>query len=229
MPDVNGGRAISLQCLNQVHGPQDATYLAEDLPGYIAQTLRVQPPGRAWGLAGYSEGGFCAANLGLRYGTRFGYSGVLSGYFQPLDNQVGHPARLVNPFGGSARLKRENTPTDLVTSLRAGTPVPQFWLGVGSGDRSDLRNAEVFEQLLQVRQPGVTLKVVRGGGHTMYTWRGLMPSLLEWMTPRLAEEAALQQAREAHADHRAAGVQRTKVAARHRRAATAVRSPDAGS
>jgi enterochelin esterase-like enzyme len=217
MPDVNGGRAISLQCLNQVHGPQDATYLAEDLPGHIAQTLRVQPPGRAWGIAGYSEGGFCAANLGLRYGTRFGYSGVLSGYFQPLDNQAGHPARLVNPFGGSARLKRENTPTDLVTSLPAGTPVPQFWLGVGSGDRSDLRNAEVFEQLLRVRQPGVTLKVVRGGGHTMSTWRGLMPSLLEWMTPRLAEEAALQQARqarEARADHPAA---------------TAVRSPDAGS
>jgi hypothetical protein len=44
-----------------------------------------------------------------------------------------------------------------------------------------------------------------------------MPSLLEWMTPRLAEEAALQQARqarEARADHPAA---------------TAVRSPDAGS
>ena len=232
MPDVNGGRAISLQCLNQVHGPQDATYLAEDLPGYIAHTLRVQPPGRAWGIAGYSEGGFCAANLGLRYGTRFGYSGVLSGYFQPLDNQVGHPARLVNPFGGSARLRRENTPTDLVASLRAGTPIPQFWLGVGSGDRSDLRNAEVFEQLLEVRQPGVTLKVVRGGGHTMYTWRGLMPSLLDWMTPRLAEEAALhqaRQAREARADHGAAGAQRTKVAARHRRPAIAVRSPDAGS
>ncbi len=26
MPDANGGRAISLQCLNQAHGPQDATY-----------------------------------------------------------------------------------------------------------------------------------------------------------------------------------------------------------
>ena len=46
MPDANGGRAISLQCLNQFHGPQDATYLAEDLPAYIAQELRVQAPAR---------------------------------------------------------------------------------------------------------------------------------------------------------------------------------------
>ena len=225
MPDANGGRAISLQCLNQVHGPQDATYLAKDLPDDISQMLRVQPPGRAWGIAGYSEGGFCAANLGLRYGTRFGYAGVLSGYFQPSDNQVGHPARLVNPFGTSARLKRENTPADLVTSLRAGTPIPQFWLGVGSGDRSDLKNAEVFEQLLQVRQPGVTLKTVRGGGHTMFTWRALMPSLLEWMTPPLAQEAAAQQAREVRAARRAAQAKQVRTAARHRLTPSAAPSP----
>ena len=185
----------------------------------------MQPPGRAWGIAGYSEGGFCAANLGLCYGTRFGYAGVLSGYFQPSDNQLGHPARLVNPFGTSARLKRENTPADLVTSLRAGTPIPQFWLGVGSDDRSDLKNAEVFEQLLQLRQPGVTLKLVPGGGHTMFTWRALMPSLLEWMTPPLAQEAAAQQAREVRAAQRTARAKQARTAARHRLTPSAVPSP----
>ena len=47
MPDANGGRAISLQCLNQFHGPQDATYLAEDLPAYIAQgAARAGRPAR---------------------------------------------------------------------------------------------------------------------------------------------------------------------------------------
>ncbi len=202
MPDANGGRGMSLQCLNQVHGPADATYLAEDLPEYIARTLRVQPPGTDWGIAGYSEGGFCAANLGLRYGDRFGFSGVLSGYFQPSDNQLAHPSRLVNPFGGNAALKRDNTPDDLVSSLRAGTPIPQFWLGVGSGDRADLRNAEVFAQLLQIRQPGVTLKVVSGGGHTMFTWRALMPPLLEWMTPRLAAIAQARLARQENPVHK---------------------------
>jgi enterochelin esterase-like enzyme len=204
MPDANGGRAISLQCLNQFNGPQDATYLAQDLPEYISQRLRVEPPGPAWGIAGYSEGGFCAANLGLKYGNRFGFAGVLSGYFVPSDNQLGNPPRMVNPFGKSAKARRENTPEDLVLSLPPGTKIPQFWLGVGSGDHSDFKNAQVFEQLLQTRQPGVVLKVVAGGGHTMFTWRALMPPLLEWMTPQLADEVAAIQARQAHAAKRAA-------------------------
>jgi enterochelin esterase-like enzyme len=199
MPDANGGRAISLQCLNQFHGPQDATYLAEDLPEYLSQKLRVQPPGQAWGIAGYSEGGFCAANLGLKYGNRFGFSGVLSGYFQPSANQVGNPPRQVNPFGGNEKLKRENTPDDLLLSLPPGTKIPQFWLGVGSGDHADYKNAQIFEQLLQTRQPGVVLKVVPGGGHTMFTWRALMPPLLEWMTPQLAGVISTEQAKAAKA------------------------------
>ena len=56
MPDANGGVTISLQCLNQVGGPQDLTYLAVDLPGEIARQLRVAPPGRAWGVAGLLRG-----------------------------------------------------------------------------------------------------------------------------------------------------------------------------
>jgi enterochelin esterase-like enzyme len=206
MPDANGGRAISLQCLNQFHGPQDATYLAQDLPEYISQRVRVEPPGPAWGIAGYSEGGFCAANLGLKYGNRFGFAGVLSGYFAPSDNQLGNPPRLVNPFGKSTKARRANTPDDLVLSLPPGTKIPQFWLGVGSGDHSDFKNAQVFGQLLQTRQPGVVLKVVPGGGHTMFTWRALMPPLLEWMTPQLADEVAAIQARQAHAAKRAAAL-----------------------
>ena len=52
MPNASGGRGESLQCLNQARGPQDATYLAVDLPRYIARTLRVAAPGRGWGIAG---------------------------------------------------------------------------------------------------------------------------------------------------------------------------------
>ena len=98
MPDTNGSRGVNMQCLNIPHGPQDSTFLAADVPAYVYRTLRVQPPGPAWGLAGYSEGGYCAANLALHYPGTYGYSGVLSGYFSPLNNRLGYPPRSVRPF-----------------------------------------------------------------------------------------------------------------------------------
>jgi enterochelin esterase-like enzyme len=187
MPDASGGRGISLQCLNQVRGPQDATYLARDLPGYISRTLRVAPPGGGWGIAGYSEGGFCAANLGLQYRHSFGFSGVLSGYFKPSPNQLGHGK--VSPFGANLRLQLANTPDYEVTSLAAGTVLPRFWLGVGTADRSGLQDTQIFYQLLRHLQPGAPLNLV-SGAHTASTWRELLPPMLEWMTRGLASQSA---------------------------------------
>jgi enterochelin esterase-like enzyme len=186
MPDPNGGRRVSLQCLNVVHGPQDATFLALDLPRYLSHALRLQPPGKAWGIAGYSEGGYCAANLALIYRLRYGYSGVLSGYFVPLKDQL---PRLVSPFGKNMALRRQNTPFDRLITLPVSAKVPLFWLGVGSKDPSAVAAGSRFQQLLLARQPGVQLHMEPGGGHTMTTWRALMPPLLEWMTPGLTEEA----------------------------------------
>jgi enterochelin esterase-like enzyme len=194
MPDANGGARISLQCLNQVGGPQDLTYLAVDLPADIARILRVQRPGRAWGVAGYSEGGFCAANMALRYPHRYGFAGVLSGYFRPFDNQLTEPSRLVSPFGGNRRLQEENTPLDEIAKLPAGTVIPRFWLGAGADDRQDVVNAEVFRQKLRLRRADGPLTLTTGGGHTMTTWRAEVPSMLTWMTPGLARAAQKQTA-----------------------------------
>jgi len=187
MPDASGRRGVLLQCLDQVRGPQDATYLARDLPGYISRTLRVAPPGPGWGIAGYSEGGFCAANLGLQYRHRFGLSGVLSGYFAPMRNQLGHGK--VDPFGADLRLRLANTPDYQVASLAPGTVIPRFWLGVGAADGGGLRDTETFYRLLQPLQPGVTLRLVPGG-HAAATWRALLPPMLEWMTRGLTGQPA---------------------------------------
>ncbi len=189
MPDANGGARISLQCLNQVGGPQDLTYLAVDLPAQIARLLRVQPPGPAWGVAGYSEGGFCAANMALRYPRRYGFAGVLSGYFEPFDNQLGDPSRLISPFGGNRGLQQENTPLDEIQTLPAEAAIPAFWLAAGTANGQDVANAEVFRQELRLRQADVPLTLTAGGGHSMTTWRAEVPSMLTWMTPRLARAA----------------------------------------
>jgi enterochelin esterase-like enzyme len=189
MPDPNGGPHISLQCLNIARGPQDATYLARDLPNYLSQTMRLQPSGRAWGIAGYSEGGYCAANLALRYPGRYGYAGVLSGYFTPGNVRLGHPAGMVDPFRGNSALRRENTPLDRLSALPLAVRIPKFWLGAGSYDHRDVDAAQAFQRQVLTRQPNVVLDVEQGGSHTMTTRRALVPPLLEWMTPKLAQAA----------------------------------------
>jgi pimeloyl-ACP methyl ester carboxylesterase len=186
----HGAQRISLQCLNQAGGPQDLTYLAQELPLAIAHRFRVEPPGPAWAVAGYSEGGFCAANMALRFPARYGFAGVLSGYFKPARNQLEFPLRQVSPFGGNRQLAAANTPLDEIRTLRLGTPIPQFWLGAGTANKDDVAAAEVFWQELSLRQAGVPLILTRGGGHDMTTWRAEVPAMLAWMTPRLAQAAA---------------------------------------
>ena len=58
-----------------------------------------------------------------------------------------------------------------------------------------MRNAENFGQLLQLRQPAVTISLVPGDGHTMRTWRQLLPPMLGWMTNGLAQEPSRPDAR----------------------------------
>jgi enterochelin esterase-like enzyme len=189
MPDANGGQQVSLQCLNQVGGPQDLTYLAVDLPAQIARTLRVLPPGSGWGLAGYSEGGFCAANMALHYSHRYWFAGVLSGYFTPDDNQLAGSGRPVSPFGGNLRLRDQNTPLEELQNLPVAAAIPSFWLGAGAADRQDVVATEVFWQELRQRQDNAPLTLTPGSGHTMTTWRAQIPPMLTWMTQGLARAA----------------------------------------
>jgi enterochelin esterase-like enzyme len=191
MPDANGGRAFSLQCLNQAGGPQDLTYLAVDLPADIARTVRVLPPGPAWGVAGYSEGGFCAANMALRYPRDYGFAGVLSGYFTPADNRLGGFSGPVSPFAGDGRLREQNTPSEEIRLLPATVSIPRFWLGVGAGSRQDVADTERFWHQLRQRRQDAPLTLSRGG-HTMRTWRAQVPPMLAWMTTGLARQAVSQ-------------------------------------
>jgi len=190
MPDANGGRGISLQCLDQAGGPRDLTYLAVDLPNQVARALRVRQPGTGWGVAGYSEGGFCAANMALRYPHRYGFAGALSGYFAPADNQLAG-GRLVSPFGGNGRLREQNTPLDEIRALPAVAVIPRFWLAAGAADGQGVADAEVFRQHLRLRQQDVPLTLTPGCGHSFTAWRAEIPLMLTWMTRGLARGTAV--------------------------------------
>ena len=216
MPDANGAENVSLQCLNQVGGPLDLTYLAQDLPDAIARRLRVTPPGPSWAVAGYSEGGYCAANMALRFPARYGFAGVMSGYFSPLTNTLQHPYRVVSPFGGNRTVKAENTPLRELQVLPPTARIPYFWLGAGTSNKGDVAAAETFWQELMLRQTDVPLDLTHGEGHNMGTWTREVPSMLAWMTPRMVEAAKKEAA-----GHQPGARHRGKAARRRHRTAPA--------
>lgn len=200
MPDTDGGEKYSLQCLNAIGGVPDATYVAVDVPNFVSANYRVQPPGKAWGIAGLSEGGFCAANLALQYPTRFGDVGVMSGYFAPLDDQVpaggvpgASPVYQV-PFAGHPALQKKNTPDIYITQLPVGTLLPQFFLAAGQQDAQDVQAAESFRQELQLYQANVPLVLVPNASHNATAWRGAERPMFAWMTPQLTHQAQLADA-----------------------------------
>jgi enterochelin esterase-like enzyme len=203
MPDTDGGMQYGLQCLNNPGGIQDMTFVAQDVPDYIARIARVQPPGRAWGLAGYSEGGYCTANIALQYPQGWGAAGVMSGYFYPIvssvpaGNKPGGRSIQEDVFRGYPALLARNTPREYITQVPIDDELPAFWLAAGGTDREDVTAAENFRQLLETRVASVPFMIVPGGGHQGSVWRTALGPMLSWMTPQLAEQAAQAEAKAA--------------------------------
>jgi S-formylglutathione hydrolase FrmB len=183
-----------MQCLNYAGGEQDMTFVGQEVPDWVSDNLRVQPPGPAWGIAGYSEGGYCAANIGLQEPARYGYVGSISGYFAPVTSQIplgGKPTDVrVDPRDPAELLL--NTPQEYVSRIPAGVQVPKFWLGAGALDTGDVQAAESFRQLLLRREDRVPLMIVPGGGHEAMVWRAALSPMLAWMTRGTSGEAGGQ-------------------------------------
>jgi enterochelin esterase-like enzyme len=195
MPDTDGGVEYSLQCLNEPDGIQDMTFVSQDVPAYIAGLVRVQPPGRAWGLAGYSEGGYCAANIALQDPEGYGAAGIMSGYFAPTPSRVpagykpGGKPQVDYVFVGHPALLDVNSPQVYITMAPLSDQLPSFWLAAGAQDASDISAAAGFRQVLQTRQAVVPLIIVPGG-HQGNVWREALGPMFTWMTPQLAAQAA---------------------------------------
>lgn len=161
------------QCLDAVRGgPRDETYLVRDVPAALGAAVRVLPPGRAWAVAGLSEGGYCALDLALRHPDRFAGAAALDGYGAP-DVSRGVGSRL---FAGDAALQRAATPQLTIAGRRHQPPL---WLMAGDRDAYDLGQAQALAALAAGRAP-VRLVVVHGGRHTTPSWRTALPDLLSW-------------------------------------------------
>jgi enterochelin esterase-like enzyme len=165
---------LDTECTNLVGGPQVETFLTQDLPADAVQRFRVRGDRNAWGVIGYSAGGFCALNLTLRHPERFAAGASLSGW---ADSGI--------TIGDGS----EHTHNNPVWRLK-NLPQPPVALLLATA-RDDAHVMRDIDRVLAVAKAPVSVDtaLVKSGGHTRPVWRALSPASFGWLSARLARPA----------------------------------------
>jgi poly(3-hydroxybutyrate) depolymerase len=177
MPSINAPGHFE-DCVN---GPslKDETYLTKDVRTDMLARFRVSNDPYEWGAAGYSSGGYCAANLALRHPSSFGAAAVLNGYFLAADG----PA--AGALDHSKSLEAANSPLYLAQKLQPGDgPVPAFWVAAGTGDRSDYPAATAFAAAMNRIEQVPFIKY--DAADSPRAWSAALPGALAWLWQQLA-------------------------------------------
>jgi poly(3-hydroxybutyrate) depolymerase len=178
MPEINGPGHDYQECLNGP-GVRDETYLTQDVRADVLARYRVSHDSYEWGLAGYSSGGYCAANLALRHPGSYGAAAVLNGYFLAADG----PAAAT--LGHRQSLEAANSPLYLAERLQPGSgPVPALWVAAGTGDKGDYRAATAFAAAMDRIEQVPFLKF--STGDKAIGWYAALPGALTWLWQQLA-------------------------------------------
>jgi enterochelin esterase-like enzyme len=162
---------LDTECTDLRGGPHAETFLTVDVPAFVRAHYRVRPDRAAWGLTGYSAGGYCAVNLLLRHPDEYAAAAALSGYAEP-GIRVGD---------GSER----TTNNDAWRLRHLPPPAVALWLGFAGDDHTASRDSRRVAAL--ARPPlAVTVAVVARGGHSSAVWQQLEPPAFDWLSAHLA-------------------------------------------
>ena len=165
---------VDTECTDLTGGPKAETFLTVDVPAAVRAGFRVRPDGPAWGLAGYSAGGFCAADLLLRHPRQYAAAASLSGYASP-GIKVGDGSELTT-HNVAWRLRHLPQP-------RAG-----LYLAYAADDPPSRRDGLTMARL--ARPPlSVTTAVVAHGGHSDAVWQAMEAPAFDWLSSWLARPA----------------------------------------
>lgn len=146
------------------------TFVARDLVNAIDARYRTIPSARGRGIAGLSEGGYGALNIGLHHPAEFGLMESWSGYMR-----ADHKTAI---FGNSASLLAYNSPAQWVASVAPQVRAngSYIWFYSGATDPLSAQNRAFAAQLTAL---GVAHKYfVVPGRHNWSLWRRLMPQAL---------------------------------------------------
>jgi enterochelin esterase-like enzyme len=174
-------RLFSIRGTGYVDGPLGnwATYTTQDVVKEIDCNYRTvqYKDGRA--IAGSSEGGYGAMNLGLKNPSEFGVIGSFSGYFTIGEDDL---ARI---FDGDRSLADANSPMLYLPQLEGELPVIYFY--VGRDDTHYLEENQKFAEELKARGASFEFETF-SGTHNWDLWAAHLPDFLIFAGERLTDE-----------------------------------------
>jgi hypothetical protein len=168
IPAINVVPGLDTECLN-IPGTSDVeTWLTSDMKTFAQRFIGVDE--RKWSAFGYSTGGWCSAEVGIRHQDQYGSIVSLAGYFAPAFSAgVTSSERAV--------LKNEY---DLVATLHAQPNTLQM-MAIYSR-QNDFETKSLFNFKNKVSDV-LALKTVEipEGGHNIKTWQPYVYTGFEWL------------------------------------------------
>jgi enterochelin esterase-like enzyme len=154
-----------------------ATYTTEDLINEIDSNYRTVQSREGRAIAGNSEGGYGATNLGLKNPSEYGVIGSFSGYFT-----IKSKKDLSRIFGGDKNLAEANSPLHYLSQLEGD--LPAIYLLIGQEDKHNLQENHKFAQALKERGATVDFESFPGS-HNWDLWGEHVPDFLVFASEHL--------------------------------------------
>ncbi|AUI64927.1 esterase family protein [Amycolatopsis sp. BJA-103] len=185
IPDPTGKPKVGhdTECIDQVNGTANDTYLSADIRDWAIEKLGANPQRKAWTMAGWSSGGYCAMNLVTRHPQWYGQAASVSGYYKASVD-----AETENLFKGRQDIVDANT----ITVNMQKHPSPVDILAI-AGDKESFESFSIDQLQAAVRAPA-TLSSWRiaDAGHNMNTFKAQVPDVLAWIGARTVPPSAPQ-------------------------------------
>ena len=153
-----------------------ATYTTRDLVDEIDSSYRTVDSRDGRAIAGNSEGGYGAMNLGLKNPSEYGVIGSFSGYFT-VDKHD-----LANVFGGDQDLADANSPMTYLPQLEG--ELPAIWFVAGEDDQKYLGENSKFAEELKARGASYEFNTYPGE-HNWDLWGERLPDFLVFASEHL--------------------------------------------
>jgi enterochelin esterase-like enzyme len=201
MIDDNGGLTADTECIDRP-GSLAETYALRDVRRAMVNRFKVTADPHRWAIAGLSEGGMCALDIGVRHPHSFAMIGNFGGEPRP---SLGSPSHtLAALFGGSRAKQAAYDPNRYLRKFHYPNLRIMFVVGT-----EDTGRRHVVDQAVLARRSGmhVSFRLVKGG-HTFRVWRTAFDEFLPYAWRSLSPPSELGSATPV----RAAAAERQTVA-----------------